>query len=86
MCSSSGGQSFGKQSVIFISQFLPPLPTVTPSRSSTSKQGGARVLTSKECLKQLTAKERKKQQEKEEKEKRKIEREKKKRSEKETES
>ena len=66
MCSSSGGQSSGKQNVI--SQFLPPLPTVTLSRSSTSKQGGARVLTSKECLEQLAAKERKKQQEKEEKE------------------
>ena len=58
MCSSSGGKSSGKQSVI--SQFLPALPTVTPSRSSTSKQGGARVLTctSKECLEQLAAKER----------------------------
>ena len=66
MCSSSGGQSSGKQNVI--SQFLPPLPTVTPSKSSTSKQGGACVLTSKECLEQLAAKERKKQQEKEEKE------------------
>ena len=76
MCSSSGGQSSGKQNVI--SHFLPPLPTVTPSRSSTSKQGGARVLTSKDCLEQLAAKERKKQQKKEEKEKRKIEREKKK--------
>ena len=76
MCSSSGGQSSGKQNVI--SQFLSPLPTVTPSRSSTSKQGGARVLTSKDCLEQLAAKERKKQQEKEEKEKRKIEQEKKK--------
>ena len=70
MCSSSGGQSSGKQNVI--SQFLPPLPTVTLSRSSTSKQGGARVLTSKDCLEQLAAIERKKQQEKEEKEKRKI--------------
>ena len=66
MCSSSGGQSSGKQNVI--SQFLPPLLTVTPSMSSTSKQGGARVLTCKEYLEQLAAKERKKQQEKEEKE------------------
>ena len=63
MCSSNGGQSSGKQSVI--SQFLPPLPTVTPSRSSSSKQDGAPVLISKECLEQLAAKERKKQQKKE---------------------
>ena len=71
MCSSSGGQSSGKQNVI--SQFLPPLPTVTLSRSSTSKQGGACVLTSKECLEQLAAKERNSKKKK----KRKIEREKK---------
>ena len=41
--STSGGQSSGKRNVI--SQFLPPLPTVTPSRSSNSKQGGACVRT-----------------------------------------
>ena len=55
MFSSSGVQSSGKQSVI--SQFLPPLLIVTLSRSSSSKLGGARILTSKDCLEQLAAKE-----------------------------
>ena len=68
---SSNGRNSCKQSVL--SHFLPPLPTVTPSRSSSSSQSRARILTSKECLDQLAEKGKKKEQEKEEKEKRKIE-------------
>ena len=58
-----------------VSQFLPSLPNVTPSQSSSTKQGRARVLTSKECLDLLAEKEQKKQQQEEEKERRKLERE-----------
>ena len=40
-----------------ISKFLPSLPAVTPSRSSSVTQSRARVLTSKECLEHLEEKE-----------------------------
>ena len=59
---SSNGRNSCKQSVL--SQFLPPLPTVTPSRSSSSSQSRARVFTSKVCLDQLAEKEKKKEQKK----------------------
>ena len=47
----------------------------TPSRPSTAKSSGARVLTSAECLALLQEKEEKKRRDKEEKEQRKLTRE-----------
>ena len=72
------GCSSSSSNKSIISKFLPSLPAVTPSRSSSVTQSQARVLTSKECLERLEEKEKKKQQDKEEKEKRKLERERKK--------
>ena len=76
--SSLSGCSSSSSNKSIISKFLPSLPAVTPSRSSSVTQSRAWVLTSKECLECLEEKERKKQQDKEEKEKRKLERERKK--------
>ena len=69
--SSSSGTSNGS----VVSKFLGGLPVRTPSRSSTAKSSGARVLTSAECLALLKEKEEKKRRDKEEKEQLKLTRE-----------
>lgn len=71
--SSSSGQSSSGGSTV--SRFLGPLPERTPSRPSSTKSSGARVLTSAECLALLEEKEEKKRRDKEEKEQRKLARE-----------
>ena len=75
---SDSSTSTPSSSKSLISSFLPSLPDLTPSRSKSKKQSGARVLTSKECLDLLKEKEAKKLKDKEDKERRKLERERKK--------
>ena len=60
----SSGQSSSSGSTV--SKFFGPLPERTPSRPSTTKSSGARVLTSAECLSLLEEKEEKKKRDKEE--------------------
>ena len=53
------GCSSSSSNKSIISKFLPSLPAVTPSRSSSVTQSRAWVLTSKECLEHLEEKEKK---------------------------
>ena len=62
--SSGSGQSSSSSSTVL--KFVGFFPERTPSRSSTTKSSGARVLTSAECLSLLEEKEEKKKRDKEE--------------------
>ena len=69
------GCSSSSSNKSIISKFLPSLPAVTPSRSSSVTQSRAWVLTSKECLERLEEKERRNSRTRKKRKKRKLERE-----------